>query len=251
MKTGWAGLGSYTTYKVETQVRSRHLTHIIKANLQGYNQRKVYAAYRRYNDFVWLHGQLQGDAVLQGYALPLLPEKRLLGSGNEGFVEKRRQELQIYLEMLVKHPQFRVAKTLRAFLTCEKTEEFEAYKARPHENLGNNSLVLASLKSLRVKDTVKIIYSLIKSKFVIKDEPADVQSMISFDDIVMKIDKYLPLLKMSAKLVDGQIEFARQQARMQTDMAGLLGKEEGPEVQHVAKYYHRHNALLNVSAILA
>ena len=164
----------------------------------------------------------------------------MIGNTGADFVDKRKRELQLYLEVLGRHPYYKSTKPLRVFLTYEKTEEFEEYKAHPKQTVGKDSLVVSSLKNMQLKDTVSIIYSLVKSKLVSKEEPAEVQSLISFDEILKKIDKYVPLHQASAKILEEQICFQRKYLQKQEELPGIISDGR------ISEYYQNHVKLLNV-----
>lgn len=73
--------------------------------------------YRRFSHFVFLHTVL--SRRLPGIVLPPLPEKQYSGRFSEDFIEARRNDLQRYLDRLVRHPIARYAEVVTFFLGCE------------------------------------------------------------------------------------------------------------------------------------
>jgi len=221
-----------------------------KANLPGYNPTKIYECYRRYSDFDWLHAQLQHEENLAGFALPALPEKKILWKNSKEFVEKRRQELELYLTMLIQHPNLRKSKNLHAFLTIEKTEEFENYKDKPIKSNNVNSLVMDELKNLQLKNTFNLAYSLLKSKLFSKEEPADVQSMYRFEEIISKIDKRLPLLEKIAKSIEREIEFKIKFIEDSESLLKTTSENELLEYENlerlITNFYNAHSKTISV-----
>ena len=80
----------------------KHTVYIISVQLRG--QDMSHQVYRRYNLFKLLHSKLQAVAEAEGLSLPPLPGRKLFGSNNAAFVEKRRVELELYLQNLLRTP---------------------------------------------------------------------------------------------------------------------------------------------------
>ena len=78
--------GKHTVYFISVQLRGQDMSHQV---------------YRRYNLFKLLHSKLQAAADAEGIALPPLPRKKLFGSNSAAFVEKRRAELELYLQVRI------------------------------------------------------------------------------------------------------------------------------------------------------
>eukprot|EP00826_Nyctotherus_ovalis_P018167 TRINITY_DN15419_c0_g1_i11.p1 TRINITY_DN15419_c0_g1~~TRINITY_DN15419_c0_g1_i11.p1 ORF type:complete len:161 (+),score=37.93 TRINITY_DN15419_c0_g1_i11:616-1098(+) len=155
----------------------------------------------------------------------------------------------MYLSMLGKHPHYKTAKPLHAFLTCDKAEEFETYKAKSATEK-KESLILAQLKNLQLKDTFNLLYSLVKTKLFTSEEPTDIQTVVNFDSVLSKIDSFIPLLQMLLHSIEGDIKFKREHARAEADLVKsaleereLSNKSEGL----VGQYYMNHCMLLDVN----
>jgi len=70
---------------------------------------------RRFKHFDWLHERLTQKFTF--LVLPPLPEKVLVGSTEEKFVEKRRKSLERYINRIARHPVVRGTEVLHHFLT--------------------------------------------------------------------------------------------------------------------------------------
>lgn len=70
---------------------------------------------RRFSDFDWLRDILV--ARFHGIAVPLMPEKRMVGNNNKGFIEERMQGLENFLSLVLANPYMRADTTLRMFMT--------------------------------------------------------------------------------------------------------------------------------------
>jgi PX domain len=97
---------------------------------------------RRYSDFDWLREVLV--ARYHGIAVPLMPEKRLVGNQGKAFIEERMAGLENFILLLLANPYIRNDATLRMFMTQGGAAEFEQAKkatlqgvgADPSTNLG-------------------------------------------------------------------------------------------------------------------
>jgi hypothetical protein len=81
---------------------------------------------RRYSDFDWLRDVLV--ARFHGVAVPLMPEKRLVGNQSKGFIEERMAGLEQFLLLVASNPYLRMDSTLRTFLTTADGPSFEQAK---------------------------------------------------------------------------------------------------------------------------
>jgi hypothetical protein len=114
---GYFGLNSYVQYRLET-----------KTALPGYDSSTVHIVLRRFSDFEWLVSQLQINEMYKGLIIPLLPEKKIIGNLDSGFVEKRREELESFLRVIATHLRLKFDPQLRAFLTLP---DFDKYRVNP------------------------------------------------------------------------------------------------------------------------
>jgi hypothetical protein len=202
--------------------------------------------FRRYRDFLWLSEKLQQDEGLAGYVLPKLPSKKLLGNTSEAFVEKRRQELQVYLSLLGKHQHYKLSKPLKIFLVSNSLEEFESYKGKASLDK-KDSLFISQIKNLQVKNTMNLIYSFVKTKLFTQEEPTEIQTILNLDQILESINKYLPLLQMLVYITEDDIEFKREYARMQSEMVKTaIERQEINTEEPIEEYYSNHSKVLEV-----
>jgi len=81
---------------------------------------------RRFKHFDWLHDRLIEKFTFLG--LPNLPEKVLMGSTDERFVEKRRRELERYMNRLARHPVVRGSEVFLHFMKVNDDNK-DAWKA--------------------------------------------------------------------------------------------------------------------------
>lgn len=106
--------------------------------------------YHRYSQFHALHGQLR-DA-LPGVNLPKIPGKKLLGSSLlPGFVNKRRQALNSYMQALIRIPAVWQSNHLISFLDSPDlvlAREVEVYRL-----LDNTVRVVGRVASLQKHNT--------------------------------------------------------------------------------------------------
>lgn len=106
------------------QGKDVHVTYGIRAetNLPHFNRTRVLTR-RRYRDFEFLHDALRRD--LPACLVPPLPDKHRLeyvtgDRFSSDFIERRAQDLQIFLERVCRHPHLMRMPILRSFL--ESTE---------------------------------------------------------------------------------------------------------------------------------
>lgn len=71
----------------------------------------------RYNDFVELHEVLIADHCI---AKEMLPQKKLIGNRDPGFIEKRKVDLEAYLRVVVNYLQRAMPLVLAKFLDFDK-----------------------------------------------------------------------------------------------------------------------------------
>eukprot|EP00826_Nyctotherus_ovalis_P003490 TRINITY_DN10711_c0_g1_i6.p1 TRINITY_DN10711_c0_g1~~TRINITY_DN10711_c0_g1_i6.p1 ORF type:complete len:161 (-),score=31.34 TRINITY_DN10711_c0_g1_i6:507-989(-) len=100
--------------------------------------------------------------------------------------------------------------TLFVFLTYD-TDEFEEYK-QAHKSASNHegaSIPLASLKNFQLNDTFSYLYDSIKAKLFDAAEPEEVQISIPLDDILKRINEYVPFIDKNIELLDHSISFSK------------------------------------------
>jgi hypothetical protein len=92
---------------------------------------------RRYSDFDWLRDILV--VRFHGVAVPLLPEKRVVGNRGDDFIHERMTGLNRWMRKIAANPYLRADPTFRLFLTLTSEQEFEqAKKAALQGGAGGN-----------------------------------------------------------------------------------------------------------------
>jgi hypothetical protein len=133
----------------------------------------------------------------------------MLGKNSEELVDKRKQELQLYLEILSKHPMIKYDSIFKAFLTHE---EFEKYKQECLSKPGEQSIPMHSLKNLQLQDTFNYFYSSLKTRYFDTIEPEEVQTGLKLEEISAKILNYTPILEKYIGLMETRISFNKKYA---------------------------------------
>eukprot|EP00904_Undaria_pinnatifida_P001523 jgi/Undpi1/11371/HiC_scaffold_30.g13668.m1 len=116
------GMNAYITYKVHTSTDRQDF---------DYGQLVVI---RRFKDFVWLSHRLEEE--FPGIVMPALPVKIVVGKFDQVFVEKRRKELEIFLNRVAAHKELSGSKYFKTFLQADDvvladTKEQEKAKRTP------------------------------------------------------------------------------------------------------------------------
>ncbi len=210
--------------------------------------------YRRYSDFSWLQRKLEQEERYKGCILPPLPSKSVMGKNSQDLVEKRKQELQLYLQILSQHAMIKYDPTFKFFLACESSEEFDKLKADPQPFMGESSIAVASLKKLQFHDTFNYLYSSIKSRYFDKEEPQEIQTGLKLIEIGEKIAKYLPVIAKQIALLEARLAFQKDFASGQEDLANMLEDlpEEDAELEKAlndsSEYYLKYSFLVRVRA---
>ncbi len=185
---------------------------------------------RRFSDFYWLQHKLAEEEKYRGCVFPPLPGKAVLGKNSADLVERRKQELQLYLQILAQHPVVGADTMLRQFLACENPADFERLKAESTVGAAeSSSLAVSALRRFQIKDSFNYLYSSIKSRIFAKGqpEPADMQTPLKLPRICEKIAVYLPVLEKQISILEKRIAFHKAQASEQEDLANML--EDLPE----------------------
>lgn len=107
-----------------------HTTYLVKSTLCPDGVR------RRYSDFDWLRELL--FSRFHGIAIPVMPEKRLVGNQSKTFIEERMAGLEQFCSLLVANPYLRLDATFRVFLTQQGTSEWEQAKKVANSGHGAN-----------------------------------------------------------------------------------------------------------------
>lgn len=81
---------------------------------------------RRYKHFDWLHERLQEKFTL--IPVPPLPDKTISGRYDEQLIERRRVQLQEFVDWMCKHPVLSKCEVWQHFLTCTDEKRWKAGK---------------------------------------------------------------------------------------------------------------------------
>jgi len=110
----YAGLKAYITYRIKTEKFPR----IIQ---------------RRYNQFLWLYNRL--SERYPNICLPVLPDKSITSNFDENFIERRKSQLELWLNRLSAHPVIREYEPFIHFLMADDSEWKEGKRKAENENL--------------------------------------------------------------------------------------------------------------------
>ncbi|XP_046978401.1 sorting nexin lst-4 [Vanessa cardui] len=96
---------------------------------------------RRYKHFDWLHERLQEKFTL--IPIPPLPDKQISGRYDEQLIERRRVQLQEFVDWMCKHPVLSKSDVWQHFLTCTDEKRWKAGKRQAERDnlLGLNYCV--------------------------------------------------------------------------------------------------------------
>lgn len=199
VKSGYFGMSSYTIYCVESRVFTQCN---IQSNINGFDPRKTYIVHRRYSDFDWLQKRLEAVKKYKGCAFPKLPEKTLIWKNSDSIVEERKEELQIYIQILARHTFIKYDPTLKLFLTCENSEEFERAKCAPQDVSAPNPLT-PTIKKFRLSDTFNCFYTSGKAKTL--------QTYVDKigHELTEKNEKYINFLNKNITLLNTRISYQK------------------------------------------
>jgi len=106
------------TETARSTLRFRHTAYLVEIDDCG----KKYTRWRRFTNFIWLHGELlrrAQDGKLQRSEIPELPQKRVVGNMDPAFIERRRATLEEYLQKLARLPLVVKDDAVWAFLDAE------------------------------------------------------------------------------------------------------------------------------------
>jgi hypothetical protein len=181
-----------------------------------------------------LQSRLESVEKYKGCAFPSLPGKTIIGKNSENVVESRKEELQIYIQLLAKHTLIKYDPTLKFFLTYENYEEFERVKNSQNEVVEADSTGSNGGRNLGIKDTFNYLYSSIKTKL---GDPQSTKSDIQLDEINEKSVKHISFLNKIIGLTSSRIAYQRKKAEEQLELSTACKeiKDESGEVKEVSK----------------
>lgn len=206
---------------------------------------------RRFSDFVWLNIKLQGIEKYKGCVFPPLPTKNVLSKNSTETVEKRREELQIYMQILAHDSLIKYDSTLKFFLTCENFEEFEQFKSNPNDFVQSNTMGMLPLKEMQIKDTFNYLYSSIKTKLVKNEEPLEMKSGLELETLDEKVLNYVNFLNKMVALITFRIEHTKRRLEDHGKLVKALEttQDSDPEIeqtfQDLASFYEGEEAIIS------
>ncbi|EDV29715.1 uncharacterized protein TRIADDRAFT_52399 [Trichoplax adhaerens] len=142
---------------------------------RGSNPENFWKVQRRYNDFVTLHAALQ----ISGRDLPL-PPKKLFGNLDKDFVAKRKQQLQVYVNVILEDPFLSHCLTVKKFFDPTRyTIDFYDIALR------NVSMFFRSDQTWDIVESLRSIgWRLRKNYFLVKSkQDIKASKMLSWADI--------------------------------------------------------------------
>ncbi|CAM9539380.1 unnamed protein product [Ascophyllum nodosum] len=104
------GINAYITYKVNTHTDRQDLLR------QDFTYGTC-VVIRRFKDFVWLSQRLAEE--FPGIVMPALPVKMVVGKFDQTFVEKRRKELEVFLNRVAAHKELSSSQYFKTFLQAD------------------------------------------------------------------------------------------------------------------------------------
>ncbi len=110
----YAGLKAFIIYNIKTE----KLPNVIN---------------RRYNQFLWLYNCLKER--YPNICLPTLPEKTMTGNFDENFIERRKRQLELWLNRLSAHPVIRENESFIHFLMADSSKWKQGKRKAENENL--------------------------------------------------------------------------------------------------------------------
>lgn len=154
--------------------------------------------------------------------------------------------------MLTENSLLKYDPTLKYFLTCENSDEFEKIKNDPKEFSEDSSIAVNSLKNLRLQDTLNYLYFSLKSKFGDGAEPQEIQIELQLEGIKKKIDHYLPFLDKNIAILEAKVEFQKSYLNEQEELAKAFEEIQDDDAElektfkSVAEYHTKYGFLLRV-----
>ncbi|KAF6216071.1 hypothetical protein GE061_000409 [Apolygus lucorum] len=82
--------------------------------------------YRRYKHFDWLHERLKEKYTL--IPVPPLPDKQMTGRYEEQFIEHRKNQLQAFVDCLIRHPVLSRSSVWNHFMNCTDDKKWKIGK---------------------------------------------------------------------------------------------------------------------------
>lgn len=118
-----------------------------------------FSVLRRFNDFVWLHDQLNFSHP--GAIVPPLPEKQAVGRFTPEFVECRRRGLEKFMLRVTKHSILKHSKCFHAFIQSDDaqfTQAKEQFRLEREKAAGSISSWLETKVNALTSSNTQVIY---------------------------------------------------------------------------------------------
>ncbi|KAM3133794.1 hypothetical protein pb186bvf_014057 [Paramecium bursaria] len=204
---------------------------LYKVRTRKINQEFDTEVFRRFSDFEWLYQELINK--YGGFIIPSIPDKHLLTKLNMEsyeFADKRRNELQLFVQRIFQHPQLRYVPELRIFI--EDQEKFiSIYKGeleynktfeQKYENL------VSSVKGFFVQSD-KQVTKVSEDKDISPDEQILINLSMKGQRMQKILEEHINTLKEECKVLNFQNE-----ALLQWNGLGNA-KQEDLRQNHVLK----------------
>jgi len=202
----------YVSYKVDTKV---HRTDGPHSNFQ-----RESTMFRRYNDFAWLHQQLEKH--YPGLIIPPLPEKQVTGRFTDQFIENRRSNLEKFLNRTACHPELLQSEDFRLFL---EADDKQLKRRREIEKQSSRSSIGATFGALF--ESVQQFSSSLTQSTTVPKTPADLE----FDEVSVYVDglegKMQVVYEKTQKLVKRNRDIAQTMREFSVGFAALADSENG------------------------
>ncbi|GBN92379.1 Sorting nexin lst-4, partial [Araneus ventricosus] len=101
----------------------RMIAEELKISLDSFNN---IAVSRRYKHFDWLHERLEEKFTL--IPIPPLPDKQISGRYEKDFIDHRKNQLQMWVNRICRHPVLSQSEVWMHFLTCTDDKRWKSGK---------------------------------------------------------------------------------------------------------------------------
>jgi sorting nexin-1/2 len=128
------------------------------------------AVRRRYSDFQWLYGRLQTE--LPGAIVPIIPHEMAIVMFSKGskkfnphFLEKRRRQLQYFMNLIVNHEELQRAPSMTPFMVDKLGKEFDTGRKKV-ETDNPTSVLLPEEDNAITSTTAKMVSNMFANLIV-------------------------------------------------------------------------------------
>ena len=190
VNSGWFGTSSYYIFDVITHDTS-----------------KYFHVKRRFRDLDWLHNQL--CLHYKGHSIPPLPDKKVFNRSDTEFLNKRRKEMQTYLNLVYNHSVLCKSQAFEAFIKSHSIN-FE-YEKKQVEELSE------SVDFVSLEDTFDQLYAHFQTQFA--ESPEFPPKLLSAK---AQVDAYLPALWELSKAFSEATEQEVRSAKATEELLDLV-----------------------------